>query len=57
MLRRVGVACYMDAGALTGILGGTVNEVENATEIGMEYNLGLTCDTSGWSGAVAMYRS
>jgi L-serine dehydratase len=44
---EVGVACSMAAGALTDILGGTVNEVENAAEIGMEHNLGLTCDPVG----------
>jgi L-serine dehydratase len=41
---EVGVACSMAAGALTEILGDTVNEVENAAEIGMDHNLGLTCD-------------
>ncbi|MEP0174802.1 MAG: L-serine ammonia-lyase [Paraglaciecola sp.] len=44
---EVGVACSMAAGALTEILGGTVDEVENAAEIGMEHNLGLTCDPVG----------
>jgi L-serine dehydratase len=44
---EVGVACSMAAGALTEILGGTVAEVENAAEIGMEHNLGLTCDPVG----------
>lgn len=44
---EVGVACSMAAGALTEILGGSVNEVENAAEIGMEHNLGLTCDPVG----------
>jgi L-serine dehydratase len=44
---EVGVACSMAAGALTEILGGTVSEVENAAEIGMEHNLGLTCDPVG----------
>ncbi|MFT4939738.1 MAG: L-serine dehydratase [Paraglaciecola sp.] len=44
---EVGVACSMAAGALTEILGGTVGEVENAAEIGMEHNLGLTCDPVG----------
>ena len=37
----------MAAGALTAIMGGTVEEVENAAEIGMEHNLGLTCDPVG----------
>jgi L-serine dehydratase len=44
---EVGVACSMAAGALTEVLGGTVNQVENAAEIGMEHNLGLTCDPIG----------
>jgi len=44
---EVGVACSMAAGALTAILGGSVSEVENAAEIGMEHNLGLTCDPVG----------
>ena len=43
---EVGVACSMAAGALTEILGGSVDNVENAAEIGMEHNLGLTCDPS-----------
>ncbi|OGT47995.1 MAG: L-serine ammonia-lyase [Gammaproteobacteria bacterium RIFCSPHIGHO2_12_FULL_38_11] len=41
---EVGVACSMAAGALTAVLGGTIYQVENAAEIGMEHNLGLTCD-------------
>jgi L-serine dehydratase len=44
---EVGVACSMAAGALTDIIGGSVDEVENAAEIGMEHNLGLTCDPVG----------
>ncbi|MFC3095790.1 L-serine ammonia-lyase [Alteromonas sediminis] len=44
---EVGVACSMAAGALTEILGGSVQAVENAAEIGMEHNLGLTCDPVG----------
>lgn len=44
---EVGVACSMAAGALTEILGGSVFAVENAAEIGMEHNLGLTCDPVG----------
>lgn len=44
---EVGVACSMAAGALTEILGGFVASVENAAEIGMEHNLGLTCDPVG----------
>ena len=41
---EVGVACSMAAGGLTAALGGTMGQVENAAEIGMEHNLGLTCD-------------
>lgn len=41
---EVGVACSMAAGALTEVLGGTPDQVEEAAEIGMEHNLGLTCD-------------
>jgi L-serine dehydratase len=44
---EVGVACSMAAGALCEALGGTVEQVENAAEIGMEHNLGLTCDPIG----------
>ena len=44
---EVGVACSMAAGALTEIMGGTPPQVENAAEIGMEHNLGLTCDPVG----------
>ncbi len=41
---EVGVACSMAAGGLAAALGGTNGQVENAAEIGMEHNLGLTCD-------------
>lgn len=44
---EVGVACSMAAGALAEALGGTVAQAENAAEIGMEHNLGLTCDPIG----------
>ncbi len=44
---EVGVACSMAAGALAEIMGATVSAVENAAEIGMEHNLGLTCDPVG----------
>jgi len=44
---EVGVACSMAAGALAEVLGGTAEQVENAAEIGMEHNLGLTCDPVG----------
>ena len=44
---EVGVACSMAAAGLTAALGGTPDQVENAAEIGMEHNLGLTCDPIG----------
>lgn len=44
---EVGVACSMAAGALCEALGGSVRQVENAAEIAMEHNLGLTCDPIG----------
>ena len=47
---EVGVACSMAAGALAEVLGGTPEQVCNAAEIGMEHNLGLTCDP--WGGLV-----
>ncbi|MEU0914451.1 L-serine ammonia-lyase [Streptomyces althioticus] len=44
---EVGSACSMAAGALAEVLGGSPEQVENAAEIGMEHNLGLTCDPVG----------
>ncbi len=44
---EVGVACSMAAGGLVAALGGSPIQVENAAEIGMEHNLGLTCDPVG----------
>jgi len=44
---EVGSACSMAAGALAEVMGGTPAQVENAAEIGMEHNLGLTCDPIG----------
>ena len=44
---EVGVACSMAAAGLTAALGGSNEQVENAAEIGMEHNLGLTCDPVG----------
>jgi len=44
---EVGSACSMAAGALAAVLNGTPEQVENAAEIGMEHNLGLTCDPIG----------
>ncbi|MBQ9035558.1 MAG: L-serine ammonia-lyase [Alphaproteobacteria bacterium] len=41
---EVGVACSMAAGGLVAALGGNNNQIENAAEIAMEHNLGLTCD-------------
>jgi L-serine dehydratase len=37
----------MAAGGLTAAMGGSMGQVENAAEIGMEHNLGLTCDPVG----------
>ena len=44
---EVGVACSMAAAGIAAALGGTNEQVENAAEIGMEHNLGLTCDPIG----------
>ena len=44
---EVGVACSMAAAGLVAALNGTNEQVENAAEIGMEHNLGLTCDPIG----------
>ncbi len=44
---EVGVACSMAAGGLIAALGGTNGQVEHAAEIGMEHNLGMTCDPIG----------
>lgn len=41
---EVGVACSMAAAAMTAALGGTIYQIENAAEIGMEHHLGMTCD-------------
>ncbi|GAB2614965.1 L-serine ammonia-lyase [Novilysobacter erysipheiresistens] len=44
---EVGVACSMAAAGLTAAIGGNPSQIENAAEIGMEHNLGLTCDPIG----------
>ncbi|MFD1712256.1 L-serine ammonia-lyase [Ottowia sp. GY511] len=44
---EVGSACAMAAAGLAQVLGGTPEQVENAAEIGLEHNLGLTCDPIG----------
>ncbi|HUG54770.1 MAG TPA: L-serine ammonia-lyase [Vicinamibacteria bacterium] len=44
---EVGSACSMAAAGLAEVLGGTPGQVENAAEIGLEHNLGLTCDPIG----------
>ncbi|MBI2418913.1 MAG: L-serine ammonia-lyase [Ignavibacteriales bacterium] len=41
---EVGTACSMAAGAAVQLLGGTIRQIEYAAEMGMEHNLGLTCD-------------
>ncbi len=44
---EIGAACSMAAAGMAAVLGGTPSQVENAAEIGMEHNLGLTCDPVG----------
>lgn len=44
---EVGSACSMAAGALCAVMGGSPEQIENAAEIGLEHNLGLTCDPVG----------
>jgi len=44
---EVGVACSMAAAAMAEFLGATIEQIENAAEIAMEHNLGLTCDPIG----------
>jgi L-serine dehydratase len=44
---EIGVACSMAAAGLAAVQGGTSAQIENAAEIGMEHNLGLTCDPVG----------
>jgi L-serine dehydratase len=44
---EIGVACSMASGALCAVMGGNNLQIENAAEIGMEHNLGLTCDPIG----------
>jgi L-serine dehydratase len=44
---EVGSACSMAAGGLAELLGGSPAQVENAAEVGIEHNLGLTCDPVG----------
>ncbi|MCH7536606.1 MAG: L-serine ammonia-lyase [Proteobacteria bacterium] len=44
---EVGVACSMAAGGLAAVLGASNDQIEEAAEIGMEHNLGLTCDPIG----------
>lgn len=44
---EVGTASSMAAGALAAVLGGTINQIENAAEIAMEHHLGMTCDPIG----------
>ena len=44
---EVGVACSMAAAGLAAVFGGSNDQIEEAAEIGMEHNLGLTCDPVG----------
>jgi len=41
---EIGTACAMAAAAMVQVLGGSPNQIEYAAEMGMEHNLGLTCD-------------
>jgi L-serine dehydratase len=41
---EVGTACAMAAGAATYLMGGSIRQIEYATEMGLEHHLGLTCD-------------
>jgi L-serine dehydratase len=55
---EVGVACSMAAAGLTAALNGSsCSQVENAAEIGMEHNLGLTCDPIGGLVQIPMHRA
>ena len=54
---EVGVACSMAAGGLVAALEGTNEAVEHAAEIGMEHNLGMTCDPIGGSSADPLHRT
>ena len=44
---EIGVSCSMAAAGLAAVMGGTSEQIENAAEIGMEHNLGMTCDPIG----------
>jgi len=44
---EIGVSCSMAAAGLAAVMGGTCEQIENAAEIGMEHNLGMTCDPIG----------
>jgi L-serine dehydratase len=44
---EIGVSCSMAAAGLAAVMGGTNEQIENAAEIGMEHNLGMTCDPIG----------
>ena len=44
---EIGVACSMASAGLAAVQGGSTQQIENAAEIGMEHNLGLTCDPIG----------
>jgi len=54
---EVGSACSMAAAGLTEVLGGTPEQVENAAEIAMEHNLGLTCDPVGGLNAMGAVKA
>jgi L-serine dehydratase len=44
---EIGVSCSMAAAGLAAVMGATNEQIENAAEIGMEHNLGMTCDPIG----------
>ncbi|MGL4722461.1 MAG: L-serine ammonia-lyase, iron-sulfur-dependent, subunit alpha [Desulfovibrionaceae bacterium] len=44
---EIGVSCSMAAGAMTYLLGGTIDQIERAAEVAMEHSLGMTCDPIG----------
>ncbi len=54
---EVGVACSMAAGGLAAALGGNNLHVEYAAEIGMEHNLGMTCDPDRWLSSDSLHRA
>lgn len=54
---EVGVACSMAAAALTAVMGGSIDQIENAAEIAMEHHLGMTCDPIDGASANPLHRT